>query len=510
MKTKDAPPLVLTYTNHRGETGVRRIIPLAAPWWGQTDWHLEPQWLLRAFDVDKQAEREFALEGFGPSFQARVQPWMMACFGPEVSGDREERNHRFLEEALELVQACGCTASEAHQLVDYTFARDVGEPSQETGGVMVTLAALCLANDLDMHEAAETELARIWTKVEKIRAKQAAKPKHSPLPEGAPPVTDTTEAEPVAEPYCYVIGGADDAKMNGWVDARLTAEGEFQLPLYASPEAALRTSAPEPADASGMTPLDQGWQPIATAPKDGTRVLIAVTGHFRAELAEYNQELNAWETIGAVVNLTGGRTLAWHPLPAPPTPTPPEVTREGEVAGRRLPMFGTEDPETVLNGLIFSAARQLDEASRSATGLDHLAGTAASLRWHYDRRLSKQAAGAVPSNPAPAPGREDGEDDAAFVERQVVEHEVYLALVPSAANPEYARVLDIARRAQTAGPDDGTVSEAEVDAAHGELNLLACVDINGNDCQPRIEKKYVRAALEAARKATPAPGAKHG
>ena len=66
MKTKDAPPLVLTYTNHRGETGVRRIIPLAAPWWGQTDWHPEPQWLLRAFDVDRQAEREFALKNFGP------------------------------------------------------------------------------------------------------------------------------------------------------------------------------------------------------------------------------------------------------------------------------------------------------------------------------------------------------------------------------------------------------------------------------------------------------------
>jgi hypothetical protein len=37
-----------------------------------------------------------------------------------------------------------------------------------------------------MHLAGETELARIWTIVEKIRAKQAAKPKHSPLPEYVP------------------------------------------------------------------------------------------------------------------------------------------------------------------------------------------------------------------------------------------------------------------------------------------------------------------------------------
>ena len=133
-------------------------------------------------------------------FQQRVQPWMMACFGAEISADRSERNHRFLEESLELVQACGCSASEAHQLVDYVFGRPVGELTQEVGGVMVTLAALCLANDLDMHANAETELARIWTKVEAIRAKQAAKPKHSPLPAAPAPATpeasvDTAEMQ---------------------------------------------------------------------------------------------------------------------------------------------------------------------------------------------------------------------------------------------------------------------------------------------------------------------------
>lgn len=120
------------------------------------------------------------------SFQARVRPWMLACFGAEISSDTKERNHRFLEEALELVQAAGATQHEAHQLVEYVYGRPAGEKSQEVGGVMVTLAALCLAQGLDMHEAAETELARIWTKVEQIRAKQAAKPKHSPLPVADP------------------------------------------------------------------------------------------------------------------------------------------------------------------------------------------------------------------------------------------------------------------------------------------------------------------------------------
>ena len=116
-------------------------------------------------------------------FQSRVQPWMQDCFGAVIAGDQAERNHRFLEEALELVQSCNCTQHEAHQLVDYVFGRPVGEPTQEVGGVMVTLAALCLAHGMDMHANGETELARIWTKVEQIRAKQAAKPRYGPLPE---------------------------------------------------------------------------------------------------------------------------------------------------------------------------------------------------------------------------------------------------------------------------------------------------------------------------------------
>lgn len=116
------------------------------------------------------------------NYQTRVDEWLHACFTPEICTDKIERNHRFIEESLELAQACGCTKSEAHQLVDYVYGRPVGEIGQEIGGVMNTLAALCLANGFDLDAEAERELARVWTKIEKIRAKQAAKPRHSPLP----------------------------------------------------------------------------------------------------------------------------------------------------------------------------------------------------------------------------------------------------------------------------------------------------------------------------------------
>lgn len=116
-------------------------------------------------------------------FQERVNRWLIACFGIKIARDKTERNHRFLEEALELAQACECTKEEALQLVDYVFAREKGDIHQEVGGVMNTLAALCLVYDIDMINAGHIEIDRCWTKVDVIRAKQAAKPKFSPLPQ---------------------------------------------------------------------------------------------------------------------------------------------------------------------------------------------------------------------------------------------------------------------------------------------------------------------------------------
>jgi hypothetical protein len=127
------------------------------------------------------------------AFQTRVGEWMKACFPSEVIGDKLERADRFIEEALELVQATGYSAYRAHALVDYTFNRPVGEAFQEVGGVTVTLAALCNPHGIDMDEAAETELARVWTKIEKIRAKQAAKPVGSALPSAIEAITRTDE-----------------------------------------------------------------------------------------------------------------------------------------------------------------------------------------------------------------------------------------------------------------------------------------------------------------------------
>ena len=71
------------------------------------------------------------------SLQTKVNEWVVAAFGQNVADDTVERNHRFLEESLELVQALGCGADEAHQLVDYVYGRADGEANQEVGGACI-------------------------------------------------------------------------------------------------------------------------------------------------------------------------------------------------------------------------------------------------------------------------------------------------------------------------------------------------------------------------------------
>ena len=150
------------------------------------------------------------------SYQERVAPWALACFGKEVADNKRERNHRFLEESVELVQASGTTEQEAHQLVSYVYGRPVGELKQEVGGVMVTLACLCRVQDLDMHEAGEMELSRIWSKVAEIRVKNANKPNFSLLASatGALPTQDTALLDWLQEEVVDVIYMDDHTVIN--------------------------------------------------------------------------------------------------------------------------------------------------------------------------------------------------------------------------------------------------------------------------------------------------------
>ncbi|EPK4167847.1 hypothetical protein QEG52_000536 [Stenotrophomonas maltophilia] len=135
----------------------------------------------------------------GRSFQSGVSEWMGQCFLPSLYSNMTERGDRLLEEVLELLQAHGYDRARVPTLVDYVFGRPVGEPVQEVGGVMVTLAGYCWVAGIDMHAAGDAELARINQPdvMAKIRAKQEAKNAlhfDTPLP-GGPAATDAWPRE---------------------------------------------------------------------------------------------------------------------------------------------------------------------------------------------------------------------------------------------------------------------------------------------------------------------------
>lgn len=232
----------------------------------------------------------------------------------EVCRNTTERNHRFLEEALELVQAMGCTAAEAHMLVDYTFGRPVGDPEQEVGGALVTLAALCSAADISMAELGERELARCWQNIDRIRFKQAGKPRSSPLP-GPSPV----ETQPVASNPDHERWLAETWKM---IETCATDIRSSNVTL--SPEGCRALLGERNAHET------DGWQPIETAPLEGAHVLVVddeqvsearhIEGH--GWYLAQNDPTDSWGP--GPLNPTH-----WMPLPCPPgTRSPPSSPEE--------------------------------------------------------------------------------------------------------------------------------------------------------------------------------------
>lgn len=54
-------PIKVKYTNYRGETAIRTIVPISF-YFGSTEYHPEEQWLVKVWDCDRNAERVYALK----------------------------------------------------------------------------------------------------------------------------------------------------------------------------------------------------------------------------------------------------------------------------------------------------------------------------------------------------------------------------------------------------------------------------------------------------------------
>lgn len=117
-------------------------------------------------------------------YQVRVGAWAAQVFGGNDESRIIDRADRLLEEVLELLQSLGYAPVRVQALTDYVFNRPKGEPGQELGGVMVTLAALSACANLDMEIAGEAELERVNRPdvIAKIKAKNASQKPGSPVP----------------------------------------------------------------------------------------------------------------------------------------------------------------------------------------------------------------------------------------------------------------------------------------------------------------------------------------
>ena len=54
-------PLTFDYVNWEGKRAVRTVMPIKI-WYGHTEWHKKDQWLLKAHDIEKDADRDFAVK----------------------------------------------------------------------------------------------------------------------------------------------------------------------------------------------------------------------------------------------------------------------------------------------------------------------------------------------------------------------------------------------------------------------------------------------------------------
>lgn len=70
--------VAIVYTNHRGETATRRIIPHQIRF-GASEWYVGEQWFLEAYDLDRLAMRSFAMQAI-QAWQGDESPlvWLKA------------------------------------------------------------------------------------------------------------------------------------------------------------------------------------------------------------------------------------------------------------------------------------------------------------------------------------------------------------------------------------------------------------------------------------------------
>lgn len=107
--------------------------------------------------------------------QGAIWDWTCGTFGEDACTSKE-RAMRFLEEAIELVQAEGIDIAAINAVLAHVLAKEPGNPVQEAGGVGLTLLAYCESKGFSADDAEAGELVRVKAiDPEKFRARHNKK-----------------------------------------------------------------------------------------------------------------------------------------------------------------------------------------------------------------------------------------------------------------------------------------------------------------------------------------------
>ena len=210
-----------------------------------------------------------------------------------------------------------------------------------------TLAAYCLAHGLDMHSAGETELARVWTKVEAIRAKHAAKPKGSALPVVGLDALLMDLHDLASDAYDNGKEHESGTMIRAYdtitdLEARLAAAVEvqdrlmserYQHYLRAEKAEAERDAALAQVAAAYGTPFYDHWHRFAVVSADYSRPFL----------------LGAYDTLEAAILAQGGKSDKWHIFACVPSPADALAARNRRDAQMRI--ADAKDPDKLTNYL---------------------------------------------------------------------------------------------------------------------------------------------------------------
>ena len=150
-----ARPLEFGYTNYRGEFSQRRTQPIRF-YFGSTEWHPEPQWLMEATDLGKGEVRAFAVKDMvfgahpaqpdaeerGVTETATVTSLAelidaMVRYGEDVEGDAPWEHREMMRRARSALSAARASAPAAPQVVgilrDMTALFEMTDEAQQPG-----------------------------------------------------------------------------------------------------------------------------------------------------------------------------------------------------------------------------------------------------------------------------------------------------------------------------------------------------------------------------------------